>query len=335
MIRHKKEKENKPSIKKEPLSAEETSEIETITLDSSDNEDRKSKTKSRRFKRTWPTAGSSPSSQTRWGTQLLENDDKPVKKGSSKVSESSTETSDGTITIKKYGRPKHQKIKKNLKCPVQSYDHVCDFIVEQNSHLKEQHPDFHFRCAHCPKQYATYNAKYKYEHKHFELPYVCHFCDKRFLFPALHQKHENQHTGKGLIPCTWPKCKVQLSCNDAFKQHIVTHTDQCFNCTECDKDFNTDSILKQHLKGALGDRFISLCCSSFDWSDKRNNHQEKCKECLLFKYEKSHLPKNPNKHKQLAKSLNSDKALPFIGLTSKEPEEPPQEYHWCEFHLVF
>ena len=71
------------------------------------------------------------------------------------------------------------------------------------------------------------------------------------------------------LVCTWPGCKAQLSCQDALKQHIVTHNDQRFDCPHCDKNFNTISNLKQHIRGKHGDGFIDikLCGASFDWSD--------------------------------------------------------------------
>ena len=145
--------------------------------------------------------------------------------------------------------------------------------------MKEKHPDVKFRCQHCPKVYDTYNTRYKHEYKHFQLPYKCHHCDKRFLFPGLRAKHKKQHTGVGLLPCTWPGCKSKLSCPDALRQHIVTHTDQCFPCSKCDKDFNTETNLQQHMKGKHGDGFIALCGAVYDWSDQQNAHQEDCTEC--------------------------------------------------------
>ena len=95
-----------------------------------------------------------------------------------------------------------------------------------------------------------------------------HHCDKRFLFPGLRAKHKKQHTGVGLLPCTWPGCKSKLSCPDVLRQHIVTHTDQCFPCSKCDKDFNTETNLQQHMKGKHGDGFIALCGAVYDWSDQ-------------------------------------------------------------------
>ena len=113
-------------------------------------------------------------------------------------------THDREINIKTYGIRCSKKQKKNLKCPDSACDQVFDFVTGT-------HPDLRFCCQYCPKSY-----------KHFELPYCCHYCTMRFLFPGFRDKHEHQHTGKGLLPCTWPDCKQMLSCKDALRQHIDT-----------------------------------------------------------------------------------------------------------------
>ena len=100
---------------------------------------------------------------------------------------------------------------------------------------------------------------------------------KRFQFPQLREKHEQQHTGKNLLVCTWLRCKGKLSCKDALNKHIVTHTDEGFHCQDanCDKDFNTVSNLKQHLKGKHGTSFLS----------NRNSHQTECDDCKQRLYD--------------------------------------------------
>ena len=203
---------------------------------------------------------------------LLQDDGKKVN-SSCIIGQEDVNTHDGEITIKTYGIRHSKKQKKNLKCPDSTCDQVFDFVKDMNVHVANTHPELRFHCQYCPKSYQTYNARYKHEHKHFELLYCCHYCSMRFLFPGLRDKHEHQHTDKGLLPCTWPDCKQTLSCKDTLRQHIYTHTEERHNCTQCPKDFNTLSNLRQHEKGAHGKGFILPCGALFDWSDSQNEHQ--------------------------------------------------------------
>ena len=245
---------------------------------------------------------------------LLQDDVTPTKASTSKISEEKHETNDGAITFAQYGARKHKKIDKHLKCPDSECPDVFPYVKELNHHLKTKHPDIKFKCKYCPKVYDCYNSRYKHEASHFELPYRCHFCEKRFQFPKLREKHERQHTGKNLLPCTWPGCKSKLSCTDALNQHLVTHNDEHFPCPSenCEKDFNTVSNLKQHLRGKHGDGFISYCGSSFDWSDNRTGHQRECDDCKQRLYEMTHRPEFPGKRKQWRRSIEKNAEIPFV-----------------------
>ena len=238
---------------------------------------------------------------------LIKDDQKPGKKASSKVDEETHETDNGKLKMTQYGIKRNNK--KDKKIPCSSCDQVFSMIKEFNQHMKTDHPNVKFRCKYCPKVYNTYNARYKHEYKHFQLPYKCEYCEKRFQFPGLRNKHEKQHTGKGLIPCTWPGCKQQLSCNDALRQHIVTHNDEKFPCSICDKEFNTATILKQHTKGKHGEGYITLCGAAFDWSDGCNEHQKgDCVECDAALKKMQSKPEYPQKRKHWKNSLReSDK----------------------------
>ena len=132
---------------------------------------------------------------------LLQDDGKKIN-GSCLIAQEDVNTHDGEITIKTYGIRRSKKQKKHLKCPDSACDEVFDFVKDMNVHVAKRHPDIRFRCSFCPKSYQTYNARYKHEHKNFELPHCCHYCSMRFLFPGLRTKHEHQHTGNGLFPCT-------------------------------------------------------------------------------------------------------------------------------------
>ena len=64
--------------------------------------------------------------------------------------------------------------------------------------------------------------------------------------------------------------------NIALHQHIVTHDDQKFKYTICNKMFNTEPNLKQYLRGKHGKGFIALCSAVYDCSNGRNEHQVEC-----------------------------------------------------------
>ena len=251
---------------------------------------------------------------------LLQEDGKKVN-GSCIIDQEHLNTHDREINIKTYGIRRSKKKKKNLQCPDSACNQVFDFVKDMNVHVTGAHPDLRFHCQYCPKSYLTYNTRYKHEHKHFELPYGCHYCSMRFLFPGLREKHERQHTQKGLLPCTWPECKQMLSCKDALRQHINTHTDQRHKCEKCPKDFNTLTNLRQHEKGVHGEGFISLCGAAFDWSDSRNEHQGECFECRVKKKEKLNRPKYPYKWKQWKKSVSKDEATPYFWRKTNQLDE--------------
>ena len=104
---------------------------------------------------------------------------------------------------------------------------------------------------------------------------------------------------KKLVAMYLTGCKFQLSCTDALNQYLVTHNDQCFDSPDsnCDKDFNTLSNLKQHLKGKHSEGLISYCGSSFDWSDNRTSHQKDCDNCKKLLYNMTHKPEFPGRRK--------------------------------------
>ena len=242
---------------------------------------------------------------------LLQEDGKKVN-GSCIIGQEDLNTHDGEINIKTYGIRRSKKQKKNLKCPDSASNQVFDFVKDMNVHVTGACPDLRFHRQYCPKTYRTYNARYKHEHKHFELPYCCHYCTMRFFFLRLREKHEHQHTQEGLLPCMWPDCKQMLSCKDALRQHINTHTDERHHCEKCPMDFNTLPNLRQHEKGAHGEGSISLCGTVFDWSDSRNEHQVNCDECKDKKKEKLNLPKYPHKQRQWKKSIAKDEGTTYF-----------------------
>ena len=75
-----------------------------------------------------------------------------------------TEKVVGTLQLRSVGLKCTKKKKKSIKCA------LCKkflFLLQKdmNIHLKNHHPDFHFKCSYCPEDYKTYNGWYKHECK--------------------------------------------------------------------------------------------------------------------------------------------------------------------------
>ena len=104
-----------------------------------------------------------------------EKDEAITSKGSSKISKTGHETSDGKLRCTRYGLKKSKKQEKKLKYPDTNCDKIFPYVKNLNDHMKEVHPDMKFKCQYCPWMYETHNAHYKHEHTHFQLPTVVIF----------------------------------------------------------------------------------------------------------------------------------------------------------------
>ena len=89
---------------------------------------------------------------------LTQNDNKSKSRGSSKISETEHETSDGKLKCTGYGLKKPKKQEKKLKCLDTNCDQIFPYVKSLNHHMKEVHPDMKFKCQYCPRMYETHNA---------------------------------------------------------------------------------------------------------------------------------------------------------------------------------
>ena len=89
---------------------------------------------------------------------LTENDNKSKSRGSSKISETKHETSDGKLKCTGYGFKKPKKQEKKLKCPDTNCDQIFPYVKSLSHHMKEVQPDMKFKCQYCPHMYETHNA---------------------------------------------------------------------------------------------------------------------------------------------------------------------------------
>ena len=200
-------------------------------------------------------------------------------------------TKKGQLGIQFRGIVKRKKELKPVKCIVCEEEHRS--IRKLNKHIAENHPDFKYDCAECPRRFDTYNACYKHEQSHFEFKYGCSYCKQTFQFPYQQRNHIRIHTNVGKLQCTWPKCKRMFTCNKNMFQHLQSHTDQTWECLKCDpkRIFQTVSNFRQHTKGEHEGGFKSPCGKGHKWPYLRNKHNKECDQCIEILTKQK--PKNP------------------------------------------
>ena len=141
------------------------------------------------------------------------------------AAEEEIKTENRKLKVTQYGIKKRVKKDKSVICP------VCDSMQKSqrqlNIHMKAEHPTFKFHCGNCKKEYSHYNACYKHiVRTHYQARYVCDHYEKRFPYPGDLKNHMKTHTGEGLLPCTYPKCKKKFTSNKSMFQHLQSHSDQ-------------------------------------------------------------------------------------------------------------
>ena len=105
----------------------------------------------------------------------------------------------GQIEIQ-YFKLKSKKIRKRTyRCKY--CDHVSTTQKEHNQHIKQKHDDAKHICFHCSRTFDSENGLYKHERSHYNLPYGCSQCQKRFQFPYQVSARLKVHTQKNLYKC--------------------------------------------------------------------------------------------------------------------------------------
>ena len=194
-----------------------------------------------------------------------------------------TNTKSGKIEIKHF-KPKSKKIRKRTyKCKY--CGKISKTQKDHNSHVKTDHKDCKFICFHCDKTFDSENALYNHERFHYNLPYGCSNCDRRFQFPYQVKAHMKVHTQKNLYKCL--HCERSFTTNLSMMTHAKTHFEEFTcphkNCSTPDKVYNSKGNLKQHISGEHGDGWTAFCGEKIKWKSKCNRHIKKCTKCLKLK----------------------------------------------------
>ena len=163
---------------------------------------------------------------------------------------------------------------------------LCDNVSEQqkehNKHMRTKHKDKKFQCFHCDREFISDSALYKHERSHFNLPYGCSHCPKRFQFPGQIEAHLKVHTKKEMYKCL--HCPRLFTTNKIMLVHAKTHNES-FKCTQpnCptpDKEYNSKGNLAQHIRGEHGKGWLTPCGKTCKWKSLYHRHIKKCDDCI-------------------------------------------------------
>ena len=191
----------------------------------------------------------------------------------------------------------HSTKEENLRCEPCDKDFKSKAVYI--NHMKDFHPDDldgdvkDFKCDHCDEIFKTRYLKKKHEEKeHNHLKRTCDLCKKEcpdinFLAKHLVKEHCTLNA-EGKTVCMY--CNTfQRSHKRQVKYHILAvHFGQPeHKCTECDKTFIEQGLLKQHVKNVHSDDRVFQCdkCEkSFQTRGGLKNHivvnHDEQKDCV-------------------------------------------------------
>ena len=136
-----------------------------------------------------------------------------------------------------------------------------------------------FKCKFCYRTFKLYGGKRKHEILHLPPRHFCEFCEKGFHFLNELKEHRKYHTKEGLLDCE--KCLKKFVSKCFLKEHLKSHENEGkrFQCTQCSRHCGSEQNLRQHVRGAYGERYTALCGEHFNWAPKYHRHLRKCTEC--------------------------------------------------------
>ena len=102
--------------------------------------------------------------------------------------------------------------------------------------------------------------------------------------------HTPVHNPASKVYCE--TCGKGFASDQSLKRHAIIHLDLRFDCSDCEKWYNTKEKLTRHWKGNHGGGYVSLCGTfTFKWPGRHHIHQVDCDDCkeekkkkLLHKY---------------------------------------------------
>ena len=130
----------------------------------------------------------------------------------------------GKFNINKFTlRKRKPNQRKPVKCSVCSQ--VVDTYTQLTKHIKENHPEFRYKCRYCPKTFRSSSWKYQHQNRYKGIRFKCSIKDCGKLFQFKYQLDDNKwkHTRKTLYVCSTRDCLKGFTTKRAHTYHEKKH----------------------------------------------------------------------------------------------------------------
>uniref|UniRef100_A0A8C7XGV8 C2H2-type domain-containing protein n=1 Tax=Oryzias sinensis TaxID=183150 RepID=A0A8C7XGV8_9TELE len=121
-------------------------------------------------------------------------------------------------------------------------------------HMRTESDNIPYLCKYCDKSFV-YQSQFKIHMRIHtgERPFFCKECGTSFIEKSYLKKHMGTHTGEKPFSCK--QCNKRFSRVSSLKRHMGTHTgERPFPCKECNKSFSRGSSLKRHMRTHTGEK---------------------------------------------------------------------------------
>ena len=155
------------------------------------------------------------------------------------------------------------------------------------SHVVVHKEKTEFKCKLCSFYFESSEVLKKHIATHDGQCFTCDSCGRDFESLSEYQSHKSVHSGATL---TCPKCDLTFSDEKELFEHGKTHSIQkTYQCTSCEKSFDTFSTIRQHMDGVHHGGARAICSENEQTEDESEvsnlsrtlNHCEACGETFI------------------------------------------------------